>query len=160
MTAAAPKRAPGGGRGRQDRSVARLAAVQALYQMETAGAGAETVVREFRDHRFGGDIEGAPLAEADEAFFAEIVRGVVGRQAEIDRLVTARLAPGWKLTRLDATTRALLRAGVWELLAAPDTPTEVVLDEYVELTKAFHEAASESGFVNGALDAVAREVRG
>ena len=144
---------------RQERSVARLAAVQALYQMEVAGVGVEAVVREFRDHRFGGDIEGQPLAEADEAYFADIVRGVVGRQAEIDRLVTSRLAAGWKLQRLDATTRALLRAGVWELLAAPDTPTEVVIDEYVELTKAFHEAASESGFVNGALDAVAREVR-
>ena len=143
---------------RQARSVARLAAVQALYQMETAGAGVEAVVREFRDHRFGGDIEGHMLAEADEAFFADIVRGVVGRQAEIDRLVTSRLAAGWKLTRLEATTRALLRAGAWELLAA-DTPTEIVLDEYVELAKAFHEAASEAGFVNGALDAVAREVR-
>ena len=142
----------------QERSVARLAAVQALYQMETAGAGVEAVVREFRDHRFGGDIEGTPLAEADEAFFADIVRGVVGRQAEIDRLVTSRLAAGWKLARLEATTRALLRAGAWELLAA-DTPTEIVLDEYVELAKAFHEAASEAGFVNGALDAVAREVR-
>lgn len=159
MSAAAPRTPSARPRGRQDRSVARLAAVQALYQMETAGAGVEAVVREFRDHRFGGDIEGAPMAEADEAYFADIVRGVVGRQAEIDRLVTARLAQGWKLTRLDATTRALLRAGAWELLAAPDTPTEVVIDEYVELTKAFHEAASESGFVNGALDAVAREVR-
>ena len=145
---------------RQARSVARLAAVQALYQMETAGAGVEAVVREFRDHRFGGDIEGHMLAEADEAFFADIVRGVVGRQAEIDRLISGRLAAGWKLSRLDATTRATLRAGAWELLAAPETPAEVVLDEYVELAKAFHEAASEAGFVNGALDAVAREVRG
>ena len=160
MSAAAPERAARSGRGRQDRSVARLAAVQALYQMETAGAGVEAVVREFRDHRFGGDIEGVQMAEADEAFFADIVRGVIARQGEIDRLVTARLAQGWKLARLDATTRALLRAAAWELLAAPETPTEVVIDEYVELTKAFHEAASESGFVNGALDAVAREVRG
>ena len=157
--AVAPRNASGRPRGRQDRSVARLAAVQALYQMEAAGAGVEAVVREFRDHRFGGDIEGQPLAEADEAYFADIVRGVVARQAEIDRLVTARLAAGWKLQRLDATTRALLRAGTWELLASADIPTEIVIDEYVELTQAFHEAASESGFVNGALDAVAREVR-
>ena len=157
MTAATAPRRP---RGRQDRSVARLAAVQALYQMETAGAGVEAVVREFRDHRFGGDLDGEPLAEADEAYFADIVRGVVARQAEIDRLVSARLAAGWKLQRLDATTRALLRAGTWELVASPEIPTEIVIDEYVELTKAFHEAASEAGFVNGALDAVAREVRG
>ena len=155
MSAPAVKPAP-----RQARSVARLAAVQALYQMETAGAGVEAVVREFRDHRFGGDIEGELLAEADEAFFADIVRGVVGRQAEIDRLITGRLAAGWKLQRLDATTRATLRAGAWELLAAEETPAEVILDEYVELSKAFHENAAESGFVNGALDAVAREVRG
>ncbi len=144
---------------RQARSVARLAAVQALYQMETAGAGVESVVREFRDHRFGGDLEGQELAAADEAFFADIVRGVVARQAEIDRLLTARLAAGWKLSRLDATTRAVLRAGAWELLGAPETPAEVVLDEYVEIARAFHETGSEAGFVNGALDSLAREVR-
>ena len=157
---AAPSSAPGRPPPRQARSVARLAAVQALYQMETGGAGVETVVREFRDHRFGADLEGRELAEADETFFADIVRGVVARQAEIDRLVTGRLAAGWKLSRLDATTRATLRAGAWELLAAPETPVEVVLDEYVELARAFHETGSEAGFVNGALDALARELRG
>ncbi len=143
---------------RQARSVARLAAVQALYQMEVSGAGVETVVREFADHRFGGDIEGERLADADEAFFAEIVRGVVAEQAAIDRAIVRRLAEGWRLDRLDATVRAMLRAGGFELIRRPDTPTEVVIDEYVELAKAFFEA-KEAAFVNGALDAVARDVR-
>lgn len=143
----------------QDRSVARLAAVQALYQMEVAGVGVEAVVREFTDHRFGGDLEGHVLAEADEPLFAEIVRGVVAEQAAVDRAVALRLAKSWKLSRLDATARAILRAGAWELMRRPDIPTEVVIDEYVELARAFFEDAAEPGFINAALDAVSRDVR-
>ena len=148
---------------RKARSVARLAAVQALYQMELGGAGAEAVIREFSDHRFerdlGGEGEGAPLAAADEAFFAEIVRGVVSQQGAIDQAVARRLATGWRLERLDATVRALLRAGAFELIAAQGAPPEVVIDEYVELAKAFFDGV-EPGFVNGALDGVAHDVRG
>jgi N utilization substance protein B len=148
---------------RQARSVARLAAVQALYQMEVGGSGVEAVLREFADHRFGGDLEGepqgqAPMAEADEAFFADVVRGVVAEQAAIDRAIVRRLAQGWKLERLDATVRAILRAGAYELAHRPDVPAEVAIDEYVELAKAFFEA-TDAGFVNGALDAIARDVR-
>lgn len=144
---------------RQARTVARLAAVQALYQMEVSGVGVETVVREFIDHRFGGDLEeGERLADADEAFFAEIARGVVAHQAAIDQAIVRRLAKGWRLDRLDATVRAMLRAGAFELMHRPDTPTEVAIDEYVELAKAFFEA-KEAAFVNAALDAVARDVR-
>ena len=146
------------GPARQARSVARLAAVQALYQMETAGAGVEAVIREFSEHRFDRDIEGSKLAAADEAFFADLVRGVVGGQAEIDRAVAKRLAQGWRLERLDATVRAILRAGAFELAHRADVPTEVVIDEYVELAKSFFEGP-EPGFVNGALDAVAQDVR-
>ena len=153
----------------QARSVARLAAVQALYQMEVAGAGVEAVVREFSDHRFGTALEAeddttAPgaatdqLADADEAFFADIVRGVVTHQAEIDAAVSRRLAANWRLERLDATLRATLRSATYELMHRADVPTEVVLDEYVELAKAFF-AKTDSGFVNGALDAVARDLR-
>lgn len=145
---------------RRARTVARLAAVQALYQMETAGEGAEAVIREFRDHRFEGDIEGETLADADEDYFAEIVRGVVGGQVRLDRAISGRLAAKWRLERLDATARALLRAGAWELADRPDTPAEVVIDEYVELAKAFFEGGPEPGFVNGALDGLARELRG
>jgi N utilization substance protein B len=145
---------------RRARTIARLAAVQALYQMETAGEGAEAVIREFGDHRFEGDIEGETLADADETYFAEIVRGVVGGQVRLDRAIGGRLAANWRLERLDATARALLRAGAWELADRADTPTEVVINEYVELARAFFEDGPEPAFVNGALDGLAREFRG
>jgi len=138
--------------------VARLAAVQALYQMETAGAGVETVIREFSDHRFDRDLEGEMLAHADEAFFAELVRGVVGDQGEVDRAIGRRLASGWKLERIDATARSILRAGAYELMRRADVPAEVVIDEYVEIAKSFFEGP-EPGFINAALDAITRDAR-
>jgi N utilization substance protein B len=141
---------------RQSRSVARLAAVQALYQMETGGGGVDAVVREFRDHRFEADIEGEPLAAADEAFFEAVVRGVVEGQGEIDGAIARRLATGWRLERLDATVRAALRCGVFELMKRPDVPIEVSIDEYIDIAKAF---TDEAGFLNAALDAIARDVR-
>ena len=148
---------------KQARSVARLAAVQALYQMEVSAAGAEAVIREFSEHRFDRDLPGdgeesVTLAEADEAFFADLVRGVVENQREVDAAIARRLASGWRLERLDATARAILRAGAFELAHRSDVPTEVVIDEYVELAKSFFEGP-EPGFVNGALDAVAQDVR-
>lgn len=144
--------------GRTARSVARLAAVQALYQMEVAATGVESVIREFSEHRFDRDVDGLTLAAADEAFFADLARGVVSAQGEVDVAITRRLADGWKLDRLDATVRAILRAGAFELAHRPDVPVEVVIDEYVDIAKSFFEGA-EPGFVNGALDAVARDVR-
>lgn len=146
-------------RQRRARTVARLAAVQALYQMELAGEGVDTVIAEFSNHRFDADIEGEPLAEADEVYFAAIVRGVVGEQRAIDETVKARLASNWRMERLDSTLRALLRAGAWELRESKDVPKEIVIDEYVELAKAFFDD-SEAKFVNAALDGVARDVRG
>lgn len=143
---------------RQGRSVARLAVVQALYQMEVSGAGVEAVIREFSDHRFDRDVEGFALAGADEAFFAELLRGVVQTQGRIDKAVVKRLAQGWRLERLDATVRAILRAGAYELAERPDVPAEVVINEYVELAKSFFEGP-EPGFVNGALDGVSQDVR-
>ncbi len=145
-------------RQRRARTVARLAAVQALYQMELAGEGVETVITEFSNHRFDADIEGEPLAEADEVWFADIVRGVIKDQRDIDTAVKARLASNWRLERLDATLRALLRSGAWELTHKPEVPREIVIDEYVELAKAFFDDA-EAKFVNAALDGVARDVR-
>ena len=150
---------PLSGKERRARTVARLAAVQALYQMELAGEGVETVIKEFSDHRFDATFEDEWMAEADEAYFAEIVRGVVADQQQVDTAVTKRLAEGWKLGRLDSTLRALLRSGAWELMKRPDTPREVVLDEYVELAKAFFDER-DSRVVNAALDGVARDVRG
>ena len=137
--------------------MARLAAVQALYQMEASGIGSEAVVREFLEHRFDADLEGEPLAPADQAYFTAIVRGAVARQTEIDRAIVRRLAEGWRLERLDATVRAILRSATFELLVA-QTPSEVVIDEYVEVAKSFFEGA-EPGFVNGALDAISRDCR-
>lgn len=145
-------------RQRRARTVARLAAVQALYQMELAGEGVETVITEFSNHRFDADLEGEPLAEADEAYFADVVRGVIHSQREIDASVKARLASNWRMERLDATLRALLRCGAWELAHKTDVPREIVIDEYVELAKAFFDEA-EAKFVNAALDGVARDVR-
>lgn len=152
--------------GHASRSVARLAAVQALYQMEVSATGVEAVIREFTDHRFDRDLEGgetpegegATLAQADEPFFADLVRGVVAQQRSVDAAITRRLAEGWRLERLDATVRAILRAGAFELAHRPDVPTEVAIDEYVDVAKSFFEGA-EPGFVNGALDGVARDVR-
>jgi len=143
----------------QARSVARLAAVQALYQMEVSGSGVEAVIREFVDHRFDGDMEGQTLAPADIEYFSAIVRGVVERQVAIDHAIVVRLADGWRLERIDATLRAILRSGGFELIARPEAPTEVVIDEYVEIAKAFFEGP-EPGFVNGALDGIARDERG
>jgi N utilization substance protein B len=139
------------------RSVARLAAVQALYQMETAEAGSEAVIREFSDHRFDKDIEGDSLAPADEAYFAKLVRGAVEHQARVDRAVRKRLAKDWRLERIDATLRAILRVGAFELIGG-DAPDEVVIDEYVEIAKCFFEGP-EPGFVNAALDGIARDER-
>lgn len=145
-------------RQRRARTVARLAAVQALYQLELAGEGVETVITEFSNHRFDADIEGEALAEADEGWFADIVRGVIAGQKDIDASVKARLASNWRLERLDATLRALLRCGAWELAHKPEVPKEIVIDEYVELAKAFFDEA-DAKFVNAALDGVARDVR-
>ncbi len=141
---------------RRDRSVARLAAAQALYQMEPAGAGAEAVIREFADHRFDRDLDGAPLAQADERFFADLVRGVVAEQASIDGAIRRHLAQGWRLERIDATARAILRCGAFEVLRRPDVPAEVAIDEYVELAKSFF-SGPEAGFINAALDAIAHD---
>jgi len=142
----------------QARSVARLAAVQALYQMEVSGVGSEAVVREFVEHRFDVDMEGQTLAPADIDYFTGLVRGVVERQAVVDKAIIGRLAENWRLDRLDATARAILRAGAFELIARPEAPTEVVIDEYVEVAKAFFEGP-EPGFINGALDGIARHER-
>ncbi|HEY5071205.1 MAG TPA: transcription antitermination factor NusB [Caulobacteraceae bacterium] len=146
------------GPARKARSVARLTAVQALYQMEVTGAGCQAVVREFTDHRLGREVDGVRLAAADEAFFAALVNGVVDAQGQIDRAIARRLAKGWRLSRIDATVRAILRAGAFEIIHLADVPREVAIDEYVEVAKSFF-GGPESGFVNATLDAIARDER-
>ena len=140
------------------RRAARLAAIQALYQMELTGLDAETVVEEFATYRFGREPELLALGEPDEAFFGDIVRGVPHRQAEIDDAVAKCLASDWRLSRVDSILRAILRAGAYELIARPDVPVKVVIDEYVELSYAFF-SGEEPAFVNAALDKLAHRKR-
>ncbi|MGZ3305216.1 MAG: transcription antitermination factor NusB [Asticcacaulis sp.] len=141
------------------RTVARLVLVQALYQMELTGTGVETVIREFTDHRFDADLdEGEHLAQADEAFFGEGARAVVAQQSTIDALISDRLASSWRLERLDTTLRAILRAGTWELKSRPDIGVEVVINEYVEIARAFY-GETEARFVNAAMDGIAKDTR-
>jgi N utilization substance protein B len=140
-----------------DRSAARLAAVQALYQMEIAGVDADSVVEEFSEFRFRREPQVTP-GEPDEAFFADIVQGVPRRQDEIDAVITKCLAENWRLSRVDSILRAILRAGAYELLARPDVPAKVVINEYVELAHDFF-AEAEAPFINAALDKLAHKKR-
>ena len=140
------------------RRSARLAAVQALYQMDIGGLGAKAVITEFRDHRFGAQGEGPDYIEADEDFFEDLVAGVVRKQAVVDPAIDELLADGWRMGRLDATVRAILRAGGFELFHRDDVPARVVIDEYVDIANAFFEG-SEPKFVNAALDKCARQAR-
>jgi transcription antitermination protein NusB len=144
------------------RTVARLVCVQALYQMEMTGIGVEAVIREFTDYRFDGkidsEVDDSALAEADAVFFAEGLRTIVKEQAVIDRLVSDRLSSGWRLDRLDATLRAILRSGAFELKFRSDIATEIVINEYIEIAKAFY-GDTEARFVNAALDGLASDTR-
>jgi transcription antitermination protein NusB len=135
------------------RHAARLAAVQALYQMEMNGAGAEEVAQEFVDHRFA---ELPVMPDAD--FFNAVLNGVPPHQVEIDRAIAASLSQKWRLERVDSILRAILRSGVFELVGRPDVPAKVVIDEYVAVAGAFF-GGDEPGFVNAALDAIARRKR-
>ena len=143
----------------QSRSAARLAAVQALYQLEMEGSAVAPLLHQFHQHRLGATIEGATYAEAEQGFFDDVVKGVDARRGEIDGLIVGKLAEGWALERLDRPMRAILRAGTYELIARPDVPMASVISEYVDVAKAFYDK-KESGFVNGRLDAVAKAARG
>ena len=142
----------------QSRSAARLAAVQALYQQEMEGTSLPRLLDEFHQHRLGKTIEDVEYADAEVAFFDDVVRGVDARRGEIDAKISARLSAGWTLPRLDRPMRAILRAGTYELLARTDVPTKSVISEYIDVADAFYDKR-ETGFVNGLLDAVAKDVR-
>jgi N utilization substance protein B len=135
------------------RNAARLAAVQALYQMEISGRGAVAVLRDFLDHPLIED--GAPEPEIDVDHLRALVEGVVEHQAQIDAAIGEVLAEGWRLDRLDATARAILRAGAREILTRRDIPAPAAIDAYVEIAHAFFDGP-EPGFVNAALDALAK----
>ena len=143
----------------RSRSAARLAAVQALYQHEMEGTPVPRLLREFHEHRLGATIEDEQYVEAEQSFFDDVVSGVHARRVEIDDLIAAKLAKDWSLDRLDRPMRAILRAGTYELIARADVPVASVISEYVDVAHAFYDKR-ESGFVNGLLDAVAKEARG
>ena len=141
------------------RSAARLAAVQALYQLEMEATPLAQLLHEFHQHRLGATIEDATYAEAEAAFFDDVVTGTDARREEIDALITDRLAEGWSLTRLDKPMKAILRVGTYELIARPDVPTATVISEYIDVAHAFFDKR-ETGFVNGLLDSIAKTARG
>lgn len=140
------------------RRAARMAAVQALYQMELGGGNADQVISEFHRHRLGKEIEGQSFGEADRELFAELVRGVAVGVVDLDSIIAACLSEEWKVERLEAVLRAILRAGAYELTERHDVPPRVVITEYVDLADAFF-AGKEPALVNGVLDCVARAIR-
>lgn len=152
-----PKRNPEVTRPANQRGAARLAAVQALYQMDVGVQTLEDTLAQFNVHHLGREIEGEQYLPADADFFAQIVRGVIKAQLDIDPLIDAALARDWPMVRIDATLRAILRAAGWELLKRQDIPAKVVITEYVDVAKAFY-ADDAPGMVNGVLDAIVKQV--
>ena len=141
------------------RAAARLAAVQALYQQDMEGTPVPQLLYEFHNHRLGATIEGATYAAADVDFFNDVVTGSNVRSEEIDAAITARLAKGWTLERVDRPMRAIFRACTYELLARPDVPLASAISAYLDVADAFYDR-KEKGFVNGVLDSVAKDLRG
>ena len=141
-----------------ERSAVRLAAVQALYQMDVSGKGVIDALAEFEAFWIGREVEGITFKPAENAFFRDILAGVVREQRPIDTKVDAALAAGWPLKRVEAVLRAILRAGTYELMFRKDVPARVAISEYVEVAHGFY-SEDEPGLVNAVLDAITREVR-
>lgn len=141
------------------RGAARLAAVQALYQMDVAGSGILEITAEYEQFRLGKEVDGAQYREADAQWFRAILSGVVENQKVVDPVIRQALTDDWPLSRLDSTLRAILRAGVYELTERKDVPVAVIVSEYVDIANAFYEE-DEPKLVNAVLDRVARRVRG
>ncbi len=140
------------------RTAARLAAVQALYQMDMAGTDANQVVREFLDHRLAEAAESVGADKTDESYFRDIVLGVVREQSAVDPVLDAHLAEGWRLSRIDSILRAILRSAAFELALCDDVPAKVIINEYVDIAHAFFET-EEPKVVNGILDKLAKDRR-
>ncbi len=143
---------------KENRSAARLNAVQALYQMEIASKGLNEILAEFEAHWMGREIEGEQYYDAEVDLFRDILKGVLGRQVEIDQMTDKALQDGWPLRRVEAIMRAVLRSGVYELIKRKDVPARVVVKEYVDIAAAFLER-EEVGMINAVLDRLARELR-
>ncbi len=140
------------------RSAARIAASQALYQMDLTGADVTDVISEFTTLRFPNSEAGETIAGADPAFFAELLRGVVRRQRDLDPMIDEQLASGWRLQRIDSILRAILRSGAFELVERGDVPARVVINEYIDVAHAFFDD-DEPKVVNGVLDRLAHRLR-
>ncbi len=140
------------------RGAARLAAVQALYQMDLAGTGVNEIMVQFEKHWLGSEIEGVQYRPAEPAYFRDIVVGVLREQKRLDPQIDAALARGWPLKRIETVLRAVLRAGAYELACRADVPARVVTAEYVDVAGAFVDK-EETGMVNAVLDQLARELR-
>ena len=144
----------------EKRSVARMSAVQALYEMDMTQKGVHDVLAEFRAFWIGREIDDdLEMKEAETNFFGQIVEGVIKDQVLIDRTIDQALSKGWPLVRIELVLRAIMRAGVFELLLRKDIPPRVSISEYVDVTRAFYNE-DEPGMVNAVLDHIARETRG
>lgn len=143
---------------RQEKSAARLYAVQALFQMEAAEMSADRVQKEFEDHRFGAELEGETLAEGNIDLFRKLIDDAVNWQSKIDQMTDRALAENWPINRIDPTLRALFRAAGAELTEG-DAPPKVVITEFVDIAKAFFPEGREPKFVNAVLDHMAREAK-
>jgi transcription antitermination protein NusB len=146
------------GRKANRRGAARLAAVQALYQMDVAATPLPDILAEFESHWLGREVEGSTYLPAEAAFFREVVGGFLREQRKIDPLIDRALAGGWPLKRVEALLRAVLRAGAFELDQRRDIPARVVVSEYVDVANAFFDG-EETGMVNAVLDLLARQLR-
>jgi N utilization substance protein B len=140
------------------RGAARLAAVQALYQMDIAGTGLNEILAEFESHWLGQEVEGEQYLPAEAAFFRDIVEGFVREQRRLDPIIDRALSEGWPLKRIESVLRAVLRAGSYELERRRDVPARAVVSEYVDVASAFVDRA-ETGMINAVLDQLARELR-
>ena len=158
MTENPRKPARGPERKANRRGAARLAAVQALYQMDIGGSGLNEIFAEFESHWLGGEVEGEKYLPAEAAFFRDIVSGVVRDQKKLDPLIDDALSKGWPLKRIEAILRAVLRAGAYELQHRKDVPGRVVVSEYVDVANAFVDR-EETGMVNAVLDQIGRHFR-
>lgn len=140
------------------RGAARLAAVQALYQMDIAGTGLNEILAEFESHWLGREVEGEQYLPAEAAFFRDVVSGFVTEQRKLDPAIDDALASGWPLKRVETILRAVLRAGAFELDKRRDIPARVVVSEYVAVANAFVDR-NETGMINAVLDMLARRLR-
>ena len=162
MTASKPSAA------QQRRSAARLLAVQALYQTTFTDMPVDQAIDLFLRKAIGGqaleddDIleteHVVDLSDPDPELFSAIVRGAAKRLDDIDGMIAGALSEGWSKDRLEATLRAILRSGVWEILEKQDVPARVVISEYVDVAHAFY-AGPEPKLVNAVLDKLAKTVR-